>query len=63
MLIFPEINFAAHFQNRSNRDAFLESEGKIHEGGHVKEFFCKLAGWPLTTSLRVNLFKGNFQGS
>ena len=24
---------------RSNRDAFLASEGKIHEGGFVKEFF------------------------
>ena len=39
----------AHFQRlfgRSNRDAFLENEGKIHEGGYVKEFFsltCRLA--------------------
>ena len=32
-----------HFQSlfgRSNRDAFWENEGKIHEGGCVKEFFC-----------------------
>ena len=31
---------------RSNRDAFLENESKIHEGGCVKEFFsltCRLA--------------------
>ena len=29
----------AHFQSlleRNNRDAFLENEGKIHEGGYVK---------------------------
>ena len=32
----------AHFQRlfgRSNRDVFLENEGKIHEGGCVKELF------------------------
>ena len=39
----------AHFQRllgRNNRDVFLENEGKIHEGGYVKEFFsltCRLA--------------------
>ena len=34
----------AHFQSpfgRSNRDAFLENEGKIPEGGYVKEFFSE----------------------
>ena len=35
----------AHFQSlfgRSNRDAFWENEGKIHEGGCVKDFFVNL---------------------
>ena len=43
LLIFPETNFvAAHFQGlfgRSDCDAFLENEGKIHEEGYVKEIF------------------------
>ena len=39
----------AHFQRlfgRSNRDVFLENEGKIYEGGFVKDLFsstCRLA--------------------
>ena len=40
-----EILFA-HFQSlfeRSYRDAFLENEGKIHQGGYMKEFH-ELAG-------------------
>ena len=43
-------NFCSHtFKSlfgRSNRDAFLENERKIHEGGFVKEFLsltCRLA--------------------
>ena len=47
----------AHFQNpfgRSNRDAFSENEGKIHEGGCVKKFFCKLACWHRATSWKIN---------
>ena len=35
----------AHFQSlfgRSNREAFSENEGKIHEGGCVKEIFGNL---------------------
>ena len=43
LLIFPETNFVvAHFQGlfgRSDCDAFLENEGKIHEEGYVKEIF------------------------
>ena len=40
-LYFLKEILLAHFQSlfgRSNRDAFLENEGKIHEGGHIKEF-------------------------
>ena len=46
MLIFPERNFVYTLSKplRKNRDAFLENEGKIHEGGYVEEVFCKLAG-------------------
>ena len=55
----------AHFQRlfgRSNPDVFLENEGKVYEGGCVKElsFFRQLAGWHLGTSLRTNLFTDNF---
>ena len=54
----------AHFQGlfgRSNRDVFLENEGKVYEGGCVrKSFFRQLAGWHLGTSLRINLFTDNF---
>ena len=35
----------AQFQSlfgRSNRDAFLDNEGKIHEGRYVKRFFVNL---------------------
>ena len=42
MLKFPERNVLAYFHSlfrRSNRDAFWEIEGKIHEGGCVQEFF------------------------
>ena len=45
-----------HFQSlfgRSNRDVFLENEGKIYR---------ELADWHLTTSLRINLFTDSFQG-
>ena len=41
-LIFPERNCArilSKIFRRSNRDIFLENEGKIHEGGCVGEFF------------------------
>ena len=43
----------AHFQSllrRSNRDAFSENEGKIHEGRYIKEFLRKLSGWNFTNS-------------
>ena len=55
----------AYFQSlfgKSNRGAFLENEGKIHEGGYVEEFFHKLAGCYLATSLQSKLFTENFQG-
>ena len=45
-----------HFQSlfgRSNRDVFLENEGKIYR---------ELADWHLATSLRINLFTDSFQG-
>ena len=65
-LYFLKEILLAHFQSffgRSNRDAFLENEAKIHEGEYVKEFFFrKLAGWHLPTSLRINLITDNFQG-
>ena len=54
----------AHFQSlfeRSNRDAFWENESKIHEGRCVKEFFHKLAGEHLATSLQINFFTDNLQ--
>ena len=47
-LYFLKEILLAHFQRffgRSNRDVFLENEGKIHEGGCVKELFsstCRL---------------------
>ena len=44
-LYFLKEILLAQFQNligRSNRDAFLENRGKIHEGRDVKLFFVKL---------------------
>ena len=44
----------SHLQSlfeRSNHDVFWENEGKIHEGGCVKEcFFRKVSGWHLAIS-------------
>ena len=63
-----QVNFKWHYfplkeiVERSNRDAFWENEGKIHEKGCVKEFFRKLAGWHLATSLQINFFTDNFEG-
>ena len=37
-----EIVLAQRLFGRSNRDAFLENEGKIHEGGCVKNFLVNL---------------------
>ena len=53
--------FKASF-GRSNRDAFLENKGKIHEGKICETFFRKLTGWHLATSLEINLFTDNLQG-
>ena len=45
LLIYPEKDFARSFKasfGRSNRDAFLKYEGKIHEERYVKLFFVNL---------------------
>ena len=52
-------NFQRLFR-RSDRDVFLENEGKIHEGGCVKELFsstCRLASRNFITDY---LFTDNF---
>ena len=51
ILLSAERNCACTLFGRSNRDVFWENEGKIDEREYVKEIFCKLAGWHLTTSL------------
>ena len=64
LYFLKEIVFA-QFQRlfgRSNRDVFLQNEGKIHEGGCVKEFFsltCRLASRNFIIDY---LFTDNFQG-
>ena len=65
MRIFLERYFARTPSKplRKNCNAFLKNEGKIHGAGYVGEFFCKLPGWHLATSLRINLFTYDFQGS
>ena len=34
----------------------------VHEKGCVKEWFCKLTAWHLSTSLQINFFADNFEG-
>ena len=41
---------------------FCENERKIHEGGCMKDFFCKFPGWILRALLPANFFTDNFQG-
>ena len=41
---------------------FWENEGKMHEGGWVKEFSLLTSGWYLATSLYINFSTDNFQG-
>ena len=62
ILLSTERNCPRALFGGSNRDAFWASEGKIHERECVKEFFCKLTGWHLATSLQINFFTDSFQG-
>ena len=53
-LYFLKEILLAHFQSlfgRSNRDAFLENEGKNMKEDMWKSFFRKIAGWHLATFL------------
>ena len=65
LLIFLKEILLEHFQSlfgKSNRDFFLENEGKLYymKEDMEKSLFRELADWPLATSLRINLFTDNF---